>query len=1066
MAQYQDNFGRNHSFGMDADALRNLLSSSMKENVKSQPFSSSKNPVDINSLTNLLSSTFKDFQSQFNDVLRKFNNVVSEYKKSQAPRQKSDVKADVEANKSMRKLANKGLKKGSIYVHDTHCEHVLKEIHKLLAGKRRGAPTLAPMPTGGGSGGSGGRGGPTPSAGGSWWDNFFGNNTNALNKANKDLEKTFTFNTVADKIDAALTGIFEKNPFDQMFDGVIKDEFKFMQQMRQTLYSTQGLTAENAELQKQWEHIEDAVTKTGFRREVFQKAYVKQLGKGIKDQKTLNRLVTTELNLEKQLGVEAGSMSEIFDDWTQNFMLSQDSIAEMSRGIKDIAKTSGLTGENLTKAVKSSQNVMKSLDNAGNLTIQASKNIMSVMAQAQKLGVGPEAEKFLQGMTSLGNFTDASPGIQSLLARTASRAGLQNELMMGTLTKDRKNFSKMSGSLFSEISMIAGQEIKSVKDLAKLPDEMKRRLDMVYKDQGGFKVVAKLAEATETAGQSYEEQISKLQMKRNDRFTGDNERKAIDEQILELETRRSTENISNVSQEMDFGHSMTEALNKSGITSDDLRQSFSQSVNKLNVDAEKYELDQIDPARIEEAMRDPTQYKGLTEQINELEQKVSESKRSDADPVSKIQNAVDEINESLKQGIFPWLQDWGGAMLSGMMVLSGASKAWGLLKMIPGIGNAVFGKGGIIRGIRAAMAGRAGLGGGAGGGVLSKSLGWMKTLGKVAAPLALLSGAYSGATDHGGRGAVAGGALGLLTGDAKTGGVFGQMGMVKKGGVADELLGIGGAAARGAAIGMIFGPVGAAIGGGIGALAETFKIMTNEDSPIRKGLLYAGNKVSEYFSDLGGFISEKWTNLKSKATDFWNWMTDAKNPHAHTAASVGAGAIGGVAPPAPETSQVSPSIVHGMAATALLGPAAGLAIGSLAAPSLDVGSRMISKSGFAKIHEGELVVPKDMADQVLAQSSGSFNTLLDGEKDVASLIARDQVQVDAVNTSSELNLLGQEAETQTQLQNQMVTLLGQLLQAMQSGGAVTLPSTSTSRPTKYYQTGIGSNDNATQNYGR
>jgi len=107
---------------------------------------------------------------------------------------------------------------------------------------------------------------------------------------------------------------------------------------------------------------------------------------------------------------------------------------------------------------------------------------------------------------------------------------------------------------------------------------------------------------------------------------------------------------------------------------------------------------------------------------------------------------------------------------------------------------------------------------------------------------------------------------GVLTGGAEKGSIFSKYLGIEKGSAGDEAMGIAAAAGRGALIGSFFGPIGAAVGAGVGGLAETFKVFSDPNSSLRKG-------VSDFVSSTGEKIS--------------NWATSAKESISSFSSSVG-----------------------------------------------------------------------------------------------------------------------------------------------------------------------------------
>ena len=131
-------------------------------------------------------------------------------------------------------------------------------------------------------------------------------------------------------------------------------------------------------------------------------------------------------------------------------------------------------------------------------------------------------------------------------------------------------------------------------------------------------------------------------------------------------------------------------------------------------------------------------------------------------------------------------------------------------------------------------------------------------------------------------------ALGALTGGAEKGSMFSEKLGIEKGGVGDEALGIAMATARGALIGSMFGPIGTAVGAGIGGIAETFKVFSNPDSAMRKGLVDFANKTGEKISNFASSAGEKISGWVSEADgDFLYFHKKAGKAIAGWASSAG-----------------------------------------------------------------------------------------------------------------------------------------------------------------------------------
>jgi len=138
---------------------------------------------------------------------------------------------------------------------------------------------------------------------------------------------------------------------------------------------------------------------------------------------------------------------------------------------------------------------------------------------------------------------------------------------------------------------------------------------------------------------------------------------------------------------------------------------------------------------------------------------------------------------------------------------------------------------------------------------------------------------------------------GVLTGGAEKGSMFTSMLGGKKGSAGDEALGIGMAAGRGALVGAAVGSVvpvvGTAVGGAVGAVvgtvAEGFKVFSDPNSSLRKGIVDFASSTREKISNwatstketIGGWAStskEKisgWASSAGKTIS--KWLETVKN---------------------------------------------------------------------------------------------------------------------------------------------------------------------------------------------
>ncbi len=190
---------------------------------------------------------------------------------------------------------------------------------------------------------------------------------------------------------------------------------------------------------------------------------------------------------------------------------------------------------------------------------------------------------------------------------------------------------------------------------------------------------------------------------------------------------------------------------------------------------------------------------------------------------------------------------------------------------------------GMLAGGSGALAGSTGTGSvlrNVGGGTAAKA-GWLSKLGgvsKIAGPLAvldLLFGGFTGFSESGGKGS--GIINGILTGGNNTGSFLSKYLGIKEGSGGDKAVGVLGAAGRGAMIGAIGGPWGAAIGAVVGGIAELAKIFGIFDgiidkvsnsfnsltSSLKKSFGPALDNLGKIFSGIGNAIGKIFDNIGS-----------------------------------------------------------------------------------------------------------------------------------------------------------------------------------------------------------
>ena len=449
--------------------------------------------------------------------------------------------------------------------------------------------------------------------------------------------------------------------------GIVQEEMKFTQEVRKAAYETAGLTKNSQSLQRTYEEIGTSVKTTGFDRTKFQQSYLKSLKSGVKDLKQAVSLTTTQLNTESQLGLEAGSLQETFQSFAQTGRMTNGQLADMGRGMRDVAKNTGLTGEALKGAVDSSREIINQLRNAASLTSTAAKNVIEMNANAKKLGVDQQMLQLQGGLTSGAKLLmDSSSQTQSMIFLAASKVGKVNEAMNGTLLSTKEGIKSLGTGLQGILKDFG---VGSLEEIDQLSAEAKTRLNIQLKSVVGMELgeFRSLIESVNESGKGLGDRLGDINKKMKDNITAD-EKRALVEQKRQLKASKQLEILTALDEAAKGAKDMNGALAKFGerrkdfegdlqalgsswqnetqVAKDAIKGAI-ESVNKGLKEAGKSEL-KIDSSEIEKAVKDPSMLRELTAKISKGEQQLATAQKAQLDPVTETNQKLTEINDTLR----------------------------------------------------------------------------------------------------------------------------------------------------------------------------------------------------------------------------------------------------------------------------------------------------------------------------------------------------------------------------------------------------------------------------------
>lgn len=704
----------------------------------------------------------------------------------------------------------------------------------------------------------------------------------------------------------------------EAFTGMMEEQSKLAIEAKQIAYETQGITGDTKKLQEEYLLLEDSAMKTGVARLDLQKRLLQFQRMGVKDQTTLKDITVTTVAAEKQLGLEAGALGDDFLKLHQEAGFTKGQINQTAKGMMDVARSSGLSGNELKKAMDSSKGVVQNMKNAATLTADAIKNVTSVMAEAQKLGVTEQLSSLLNAASTSSNiFLKASSETKTLLFQAAGSVGKIADLQNGVLLKSKDGMKSLGVGMDNILKRFGVSGVDAIENMS---DQAKARLNIqlqsVYKmDLGEF---VRSAKALKEGAKGYNERLAEIdeQIKNNGNTQLGIEAKRNAELKKAALLQEASGSVMNLFEESLKGAGtgaagMQKAMEKFNTQlnkNKDMQQAVEALRSKKQAAGTLTQADtplslaiensmeslqkkltdvglgekakQLDPAMIAEAMGDKDKFQALQDTMQKLEQEAAAKEKAMTDPATQAQYEMLKVNDKISQTAMitsEYTKNLLGS--SGLIALSAAEyliqtiKNGGILTEMLGVLMSLGGN--IINGIISAL-----------GSLASSIITGISSLGS-----SLMTGLTSSMA-----GSVGAGMTALAKKIPIIGGVvdFGKR-LYEGEGVAKAATGAGTtmatAAAFGAAGAALGGPlapitgligsiVGAFVGSGLGDIAYEYLVepvlnaITSFGSNLGTILVdYVWKPFVKFFSWLGSsiwtlFMDYYWKPL----VNFWTWL--------------------------------------------------------------------------------------------------------------------------------------------------------------------------------------------------
>jgi hypothetical protein len=530
------------------------------------------------------------------------------------------------------------------------------------------------------------------------------------NKSKDDLEKFY--NSARAKITDITSMLTAGASFSQvLFKGSANDAIVFGKEMRNIAYEVEGIGSSTRGLQKEFANLGKNVSQqTGVPLEVMQDAYMKNIKKGMlqqnkstKSQKDGLKVIKSGLHLSTMIGSNAENTSDLFGDWHRTLKLSSGQMSQLARDSKQIARSTGVTGDHLIESMKASEGILKNLENQGNLTNSAMKNVIKAMTEAKKLGVEDSFGKIGDALSSTNKlFFEADDKTKAFLFQMAGRMGEFDSMSAGTFMKSRSNMKKMGEgmeSMMIEMAQGLGADVKNFEDLNKLTDTQRRDLAVALKARTGMEIgeFEKVASSFQKGGESLGDTLNGLDKVLKSSVSTTEERKKAQQDMDKALMQGGLSMLNSVSEKIEkTGGDVSSALKdldtetKKNLDQDiaGIAERMGKDISKLS-DEQKLQFAGLASAeklqkaagekgvevedfssQLKSAMSkgDSAGFRDVVARMNEASEKVDIRDKSSIDPVKDLGQKLKEMNESVR-----------GPMSEGIQALVDSIGSMGLL---------------------------------------------------------------------------------------------------------------------------------------------------------------------------------------------------------------------------------------------------------------------------------------------------------------------------------------------------------------------------------------------------
>ena len=274
-----------------------------------------------------------------------------------------------------------------------------------------------------------------------------------------------------------------------LFTGAAADAFIFSAAINDIAFETQGITGATRDLQYAFMDYGKVVQETGKNVTEFQNNYLKNLKKGTSANKTGIKVLKAALATSTFIGSNTEATADLFGDWNRTLGLSGRQMQQLARDSLSIARSTGVTGDELVNAMNASKKILENLRNQGNLTSVAMKNVIAMSAEAQKVGVGDAYSKIANSLSGTNQLLDSlGDNTGRYVLSLGANIGKSGEMMAGTFMQSRDNLASLASGMEGTLQRLTGGAVKSFADLEKLGPEARKNLSIQLKSLTGMEI--------------------------------------------------------------------------------------------------------------------------------------------------------------------------------------------------------------------------------------------------------------------------------------------------------------------------------------------------------------------------------------------------------------------------------------------------------------------------------------------------------------------------------------------------------------------------------------------------